>query len=292
MSGDSTRPTTPLPSQGEAEEQGGFLGRWSRLKQGRQEPVGGEPARLPATSVPASPDMPQALPPSPGDPASSAGETPASAGDEASQRELDELLASLPKLEEIGATTDVTGFMHRLVPDALRNAALRAAWSADPGIRDFLNDAREYALDYNTPGAAYGYGPLSESDLAGLDDMVRGIFGDTPKQMPLPGHHTLDEGQTGITNGTSDTVSQGPDAAPQQNAADEPPASAVRLSEPAATQQESPVSPEELLENIPKMQPQVEETSLVAVRHDGPDPTATPSEHSTYRRRGGGAMPV
>src|SRR5262245_54933275 len=47
-------------------------------------------------------------------------------------------VSSLPPLESIEAGTDISAFMRKGVPAALRHAALRRAWSADPAIRDFV----------------------------------------------------------------------------------------------------------------------------------------------------------
>lgn len=69
-------------------------------------------------------------------------------------------LASLPSLEDITAETDITAFLRREVPDFLRNAALKRAWAADPGIRDYVNPAMEYAFDWNVPGGVPGSGEL------------------------------------------------------------------------------------------------------------------------------------
>ncbi|HTE93722.1 MAG TPA: DUF3306 domain-containing protein, partial [Bradyrhizobium sp.] len=41
-------------------------------------------------------------------------------------------LSSLPKLEDMTATTDITGFLRKGVPEHLRNAALRKSWALDP----------------------------------------------------------------------------------------------------------------------------------------------------------------
>ena len=52
-------------------------------------------------------------------------------------------VASLPPIESIGAGTDISAFMQAGVPTALRHAALRRAWIADPAIRDFIGAHRE-----------------------------------------------------------------------------------------------------------------------------------------------------
>ena len=84
-------------------------------------------------------------------------------------------LSSLPKLEEMTATTDITGFLRKGVPEHLRNAALRKSWALDPAIRNYVNPALEYAYDWNTPGGVPGTGELG----AGMDvaRMVSQIMG-------------------------------------------------------------------------------------------------------------------
>src|SRR6185437_1741727 len=45
-------------------------------------------------------------------------------------------VSRLPPIDSIGAETDISSFLRPGVPDALRHAALRRAWSADPAIRE------------------------------------------------------------------------------------------------------------------------------------------------------------
>jgi len=45
--------------------------------------------------------------------------------------------ATLPPIESIDAQTDITVFLRSGVPEGLRLAALRRAWTVDPAIRDF-----------------------------------------------------------------------------------------------------------------------------------------------------------
>ncbi|MGL4729365.1 MAG: DUF3306 domain-containing protein, partial [Bosea sp. (in: a-proteobacteria)] len=152
-------------------DEGGFLSRWSRRK--REVQAEDVVAKVrPTEALPVAEEISATS-----EAASGLSEAEAA---EAAQKELDELIASLPKVEEITASTDVTGFLDKRIPDMLRNAALRAAWSSDPAIRDFLNDAREYALDYNTPGAAPGYGLLSDSERADAAEFVKTLFSDAP----------------------------------------------------------------------------------------------------------------
>jgi hypothetical protein len=89
--------------------------------------------------------------------------------------------SSLPKLEDITEATDISVFLHKGVPESLRNAALRKAWALDPAIRNYVNPALDYAYDWNTPGGVPGSSELE----AGTDiaKMVRQIMGSHP-EMP------------------------------------------------------------------------------------------------------------
>jgi hypothetical protein len=92
----------------------------------------------------------------------------------------EEEIAALPKIESIAADTDIRVFMRRGVPAALRNAALRRAWMADPAIRDFVGHARDYDYDWNVPGGVPGNEPLRAEEVAA---MARRVFGDAePEQ--------------------------------------------------------------------------------------------------------------
>jgi hypothetical protein len=71
-------------------------------------------------------------------------------------------LASLPSIDSIVESTDITAFLKQGVPPALTREALRRAWSADPAIRDFIGLA-ENAWDFNDPNAMPGFGPLDQS---------------------------------------------------------------------------------------------------------------------------------
>jgi hypothetical protein len=82
-------------------------------------------------------------------------------------------LSNLPPIESIDAVTDVTAFLREGIPQELRRAALRRAWSADPVIRDFVGLA-ENAWDFNDPNAMPGFGPLDYSPEQ-VDALVRRI---------------------------------------------------------------------------------------------------------------------
>lgn len=65
----------------------------------------------------------------------------------------------LPRIEDLTADSDLTAFLKKGVPMALKSAALRKMWSIDPSIRDYVGPA-EYAWDFNQPGSMAGFGPL------------------------------------------------------------------------------------------------------------------------------------
>src|SRR5216684_2877115 len=84
-------------------------------------------------------------------------------------------LSSLPKLEDMTATTDITAFLRKGVPEHLRNAALRKSWALDPVIRDYVNPALEYAYDWNTPGGVPGSSEIGAGmDVARLVSQIMG----------------------------------------------------------------------------------------------------------------------
>src|ERR1700682_5254220 len=130
------------------DEDKGFLARWSQRKREAKQP---EPeAPVADADVPSGPvaesDVPQPFD-----------------------------LSTLPKLEDVMETTDITGFLRKGVPEHLRNAALRKSWALDPAIRNYVNPALEYAYDWNTPGGVPGSSELG----AGMDvaRMVSQIMG-------------------------------------------------------------------------------------------------------------------
>ena len=120
-----------------------FIARWSRRK---REP---EPEATAAASVDAAePEL--ALEDT------ALAETPDASGD----AEFD--VSTLPPIESITARTDIRSFLATGVPQVMRKAALRRAWSADPAIRDFKGLA-ESDWDFNAPGSMNGFGPLQAS---------------------------------------------------------------------------------------------------------------------------------
>ena len=130
----------------------GFLARWSQRKQDARNP---EPK-------PEAPENENAAP---------AG-LPAPQSDDVTP-EFD--LSTLPKLEELTGSSDITAFLRKGVPEHLRNAALRKSWALDPAIRNYVSPALEYAYDWNAPGGVPGGGELGAGvDVARLVSQIMG----------------------------------------------------------------------------------------------------------------------
>jgi hypothetical protein len=136
----------------ETDRDKGFLARWSQRKQEAKQP---EPT--PDAPVGESVELSDA---------------PAPQGEDVTP-EFD--LSTLPKLEELTASTDITAFLRKGVPEHLRNAALQKSWALDPAIRNYVNPALEYAYDWNTPGGVPGGGELGAGvDVARLVSQIMG----------------------------------------------------------------------------------------------------------------------
>jgi hypothetical protein len=184
-----------------------FLSRWSRRKRG------GDSDNSRAEKSDAQPDDRAAPPPDQkrqAAPKDQAGRPPA----------FD--VASLPSIESIGAGSDISAFMQTGVPTALRHAALRRAWTADPAIRDYIGPNENFWDAAGPDGVIPGFGELDP----GLDvkRMVSELFGDTTADKPEPEQHDsanapgqFDENlEAPDGHGkTADSVSQ--QSAPQQN---------------------------------------------------------------------------
>jgi len=146
---------------------GDFLARWSR----RKRDVAEHEATRPVSPNPTSSDeaVADTSDIEPAD-AIEAGEGVALTPEE---------IARLPALDDLRIDTDLTQFLRKGVPRLLRNAALRRMWSLDPGIRDYVSEARDYAYDWNIVGGVPGYGPLLPSDDVGA--MLKQIVGGLPE---------------------------------------------------------------------------------------------------------------
>ena len=71
---------------------------------------------------------------------------------------------ALPSIESITRYTDMGQFLQSGAPVELVRDALRAAWVADPAVRNFIGVA-EAQWDFNDPGLP-GFGPLHARDVA------------------------------------------------------------------------------------------------------------------------------
>jgi len=114
-------------------------------------------------------------------PADEAG-APMGEGKEGRQAQADEGedqpfdLSLLPDLETLTGESDIQSFLHKAVPDVLRNAALRKVWALDPAVRNYVGEALDYAYDWNTPGAIPGFGEIlsDEQSVAFVRNLLAG----------------------------------------------------------------------------------------------------------------------
>ncbi|MGQ7792146.1 DUF3306 domain-containing protein [Faunimonas sp. B44] len=121
-----------------SEREQSFLARWSR----RKLEAGTDPAE--AEIAPAAPEE----------------AVGAEAAQEAAPAEEPIPEADLPRIEEVTAESDLSAFLRKGVPQALRAAALRKAWALDPTIRSYVGPA-ENAWDFNDPASIPGFGPAA-----------------------------------------------------------------------------------------------------------------------------------
>jgi hypothetical protein len=228
------------------DDDGSFLGRWARRKAQVQQEARAVEAPAPETPAPDA----QAV---------------VSEDEKAEAEPFD--LASLPSLDAIDATTDVSIFLRREVPEWLRNAALQKAWAADPAIRDYVNPAMEYAYDWNAPGGVPGSGALEVGHNALQQAMD--MLSQPPGESGAPPHTLVDR----TSAGAPEVVEN---AAPQHAA---PPPDPLRLSDASAARGGE--------ENDEKTEPLESVGTAPAVAASTAPAPAAPS-----RRRHGGAAPV
>lgn len=176
------------------DEREGFLSRWSRRK--REAAEAPEPPVAPPVDPPTDPpaDTPVgasareagASPETPAAPEQDGG-TPAPAARPACPiaqvPEIDP--ATLPRIEDLTAQSDLGVFLRPGVPQALRNAALRRMWSLDPAIRDYIGPV-DYQWDFNTPGGLpFGFSNELGGDVAKL--LAQAIGKLTEEEADAPG---------------------------------------------------------------------------------------------------------
>ena len=115
-----------------AEDDKGFVSRWSRLKRARHVELPPEAEPSPAT---------------PG-PSESPGGEPAPPGD----AEVEALVESLPDIDSLTGESDFTVFLQKGVPEELKQRALRRLWRLNPvfanldGLNDYDEDFTDAAL--------------------------------------------------------------------------------------------------------------------------------------------------
>ena len=85
----------------------------------------------------------------------------------------------LPSLEDVTADGDLSAFLRKGVPTALKNEAMRKMWSLDPAIRNHVGLA-EYAWNFNQPGAMPGFGPLEAGK--SVADFLSSVSREAPTQ--------------------------------------------------------------------------------------------------------------
>ncbi len=183
-----------------------FLGRWSRRKRGTDADNSRAEKSDTQPDDQASPSRDQT--------------SPAVPKDEVGCPPVFDV-ASLPPIESIGAGTDISAFMQSGVPAALRHAALRRAWAADPAIRDYVG-LNENFWDAAGPDGIPGFGELDP----GLDvkRMVADLFGETAPDKTEPEQHDSakvpaqsEENLEAPDDRGKAAVSAAPQRAPQQN---------------------------------------------------------------------------
>jgi len=160
---------------------------------------------------------------------------PVAVGDATQEVEFD--LSSLPKLEELTGTTDITAFLRKGVPEHLRNEALRKSWALDPAIRNYVNPALDYAYDWNTPGGVPGSSEIgSGMDVARLVSQIMGSGESAvgpPAPAVAPGNESASDPAQSLERGTTDKSGL------------ELPVQAVRLSQETVSMAQKPANAEE-----------------------------------------------
>ena len=199
-----------------------FLSRWSR----RKREAGAQSGRE-ASAPPERNDRGEAVTPPCGDDKSP--DTSGSVPPASSVPDFD--VSSLPPIEAIGADTDISAFLQKGVPSALRHAALRRVWSADPAIRDFVGPNENF-WDAAGPDGIPGFGALDPN--LDVKRMVSELFGEIEPAKTKP-ETAESTGASGPSAEISETPSPSDDrpsqhienAAPQQQLSEPAPAKKI-----------------------------------------------------------------
>ena len=181
-----------------------FLSRWSR----RKREAGAQSGRE-ASAPPERNDRGEAVTPPCGDDKSP--DTPGSVPPASSVPDFD--VSSLPPIEAIGADTDISAFLQKGVPSALRHAALRRVWSADPAIRDFVGPNENF-WDAAGPDGIPGFGALDPN--LDVKRMVSELFGEIEPAKAKPETSEFTDA-SGPPAEISETPSPSDDRPSQQN---------------------------------------------------------------------------
>ncbi len=196
-----------MSDEDQSDDNKSFLARWSQRKHEAKQPDRDGP--------PADADVPAA---------------PVAEGDAAQEFDL----SSLPKLEDLTATTDITAFLRKGVPEHLRNAALRKSWALDPAIRNYVNPALEYAYDWNTPGGVPGSSEIGAGvDVARLVSQIMGS-GEAAVEPSVP---AADPG-----NEPASAPAQSDEAGASQESGPDLPTQALRLSDEGISAAQKPAN--------------------------------------------------
>jgi hypothetical protein len=177
----------------------------------------------------------------------------------------EEELAALPPVEEMTADSDLTIYLRKGVPAAMRNAAMRRMWGLNPAISTYLDPARDYFWDYNAPATITGFGgTLSPGDAAAY-----------VARLLRPGERSVDD----EAGGAPSEVAEAPGTV-EGDTEDE---------------MASPAAGEDLASGEPKQMPDVWATEdappKVATNLDQDTGVPKEPDRSFVRRKHGGALP-
>jgi probable rRNA maturation factor len=175
-----------------------FLARWSRRKRAVQQD-----------------ESRQAEPP----PDRAPEQRPAEAPEETGPIAEDSAAEPLPRLEDLTAESDLSAFLRKGVPPALRAAALRKAWSLDPAIRDFVG-LSENAWDFNDPASIPGFGTIADSARTVL---AQAVTGSTPTEAPPAAPPSPDPDAPGDDADAAGMAADAAESAPPQGDTDSNP---------------------------------------------------------------------
>jgi Protein of unknown function (DUF3306) len=153
--------------------------------------------------------------------------------------EAGELSGPLPRIEDLTAETDLSAFLRKGIPDALKSAALRKMWSLDPSIRDYVGPS-EYAWDFNQPGSMAGFGPLQGKDpVAGFLKTMSGSIPTNPEPA-APAPEASDEIPETVPKSPDDELVAEPSSSAEVAAAEAP----STLDEEVFAEPAGPIEPE------------------------------------------------